>query len=32
MLALGYPGDRPLKPIDRPDRRPFDEVVHRGHW
>jgi nitroreductase len=32
MLALGYPADRPLKPIARPDRRPFDEVVHRGHW
>jgi nitroreductase len=32
MLALGYPADRPLKPIVHPDRRPFDEVVHRGHW
>jgi len=32
MLALGYPADRPLQPITRPDRRPFDEVVHRGHW
>ncbi len=32
MLALGYPADRPLRPIARPDRRPFDEVVHRGHW
>jgi nitroreductase len=32
MLALGYPADRPLKPIVQPDRRPFDEVVHRGHW
>jgi nitroreductase len=32
MLALGYPADRPLKPILHPDRRPFDEVVHRGHW
>ena len=32
MLALGYPADRPLKPIGHPDRRPFDEVVHRGHW
>src|SRR5580698_2618687 len=26
------PSDRPLRPILRPDRRPFDEVVHRGHW
>ena len=32
MLALGYPADRPLRPIEHPDRRPFDEVVHRGHW
>jgi nitroreductase len=32
MLALGYPADRPLAPIAHPDRRPFDEVVHRGHW
>lgn len=32
MLALGYPADRPLAPIKRPDRRPFDEVVHRGHF
>jgi nitroreductase len=32
MLGLGYPADRPLKPIVRPDRRPLDEVVHLGHW
>jgi len=32
MLALGYPADRPLAPIDRLDRLPFDEVVHRGRW
>ena len=32
MLALGYPADRPLRPIASPDRPPFDEVVHRGHW
>jgi nitroreductase len=32
MLALGYPADRPLKPILKPNRRPFDEVVHRGRW
>lgn len=32
MLALGYPADRPLRPISSPDRRPFGEVVHRGHW
>jgi nitroreductase len=32
MIALGYPADRPLRPITKPDRRPFDEVVHRDHW
>ncbi|MBL7495958.1 nitroreductase family protein [Frankia sp. CNm7] len=32
MIALGYPSERPLAPLSRPDRRPFDEVVHRGHW
>jgi len=32
MLALGYPADRPLTPIVRPNRRPFDEVVHWGRW
>jgi nitroreductase len=32
MIALGYPADRPLRPIEKPDRRPFDEVVHRGRW
>ena len=32
LLGLGYPADRPLAPISKPDRRPFDEVVHRGKW
>jgi nitroreductase len=32
MLALGYPADGPLKPLKRIDRRPFDDVVHRGRW
>jgi nitroreductase len=32
VLSVGYPADRPLEVIRRPDRRPFDEVVHRGHW
>ncbi len=32
MIALGYPADRPLAPIAHPDRRPFDDVVHRGRW
>ena len=32
LVALGYPADRPLAPIRRPGRRPFDDVVHRGRW
>jgi nitroreductase len=32
LIDLGYPADRPLRPIKRPNRRPFDEVVHRGTW
>lgn len=32
LVPLGYPADRPLEPIDRPDRRPFDDVVHREQW
>ncbi|NKQ57263.1 nitroreductase [Amycolatopsis sp. K13G38] len=32
LIALGYPADRPLKPVRNPDRRPFDEVMHRGRW
>ena len=32
LISLGYPADRPLTPIKNPDRRPFDDVVHRGHW
>jgi nitroreductase len=32
LLGVGYPADRPLKPIVKPDRRPFHEVVHHGRW
>jgi nitroreductase len=32
MIGLGYPADRPLAPLRKPDRRRFDEVVHRGTW
>jgi nitroreductase len=32
LVALGYPADRPLRPIEQLDRRSFDEVVHRGRW
>ncbi len=32
LIALGYPADRPLKPIRKPNRRAFDDVVHREGW
>jgi nitroreductase len=32
LIDFGYPADRPLTPIRNPNRRPFEEVVHRGHW
>jgi nitroreductase len=32
MLAFGYPADRPLQPIAEPNRRPFEEVVHRSQF
>jgi nitroreductase len=32
LVALGYPADRPLQPIARPNRRSFDDVVHWGRW
>jgi nitroreductase len=32
LIDLGYPADRPLKPIKKPNRRPFHEVVHEGRW
>ena len=32
LLSLGYPAGRPLVPLERPERRRFDEVVHRGLW
>ena len=32
MLDFGYPADRPLSVVRAPNRRPFDEVVHRGRW
>jgi nitroreductase len=28
LIALGYPADRPLRPIRNHKRRPFDDVVH----
>jgi nitroreductase len=32
LIALGRPADRPLRPIGRPTRRSFDDVVHRERW
>ncbi|HZU15015.1 MAG TPA: nitroreductase family protein [Candidatus Dormibacteraeota bacterium] len=32
LIALGYPADRPLAPLRRPNRRPLESVVHRGRW
>jgi nitroreductase len=32
LLGVGRPADRPLRPIVKPNRRPFDEVVHHGRW
>jgi nitroreductase len=32
LVAFGYPADRPLTPVRRPSRRPFDDVVHREAW
>jgi nitroreductase len=32
LIGVGYPTDRPLKPLVKPSRLPFDEVVRHGHW
>jgi nitroreductase len=32
LVSFGYPADRPLAPIRNPERRAFDEVVHRDRW
>lgn len=32
LIGVGYPADRPLTPINKPDRRPFEDVVHRETW
>ena len=32
VLSVGYPADKPLAVLHRLNRRPFDEVVHRGRW
>ncbi len=32
LVALGYPQDHPLAPIEDINRRPFEDVVHREQW
>jgi nitroreductase len=32
LIGIGHPAGRPLKPILKPDRRPFDDVVRFGHY
>jgi nitroreductase len=32
LIGVGYPADRPLRPISKPNRRPFTEVVRHDHW
>lgn len=32
LVGLGYPADRPLVPLAKPDRRPIGEVIHHGRW
>jgi nitroreductase len=32
LIGIGYPADRPLRPIAKPNRRPLGEVIHHGHW
>jgi nitroreductase len=32
LLGVGYPADRPLRPIAKPNRRPLSDVVRHGGW
>jgi nitroreductase len=32
LIGIGYPADRPLRPLTRPSRRPVGEVIRHGHW
>jgi nitroreductase len=32
LMGLGFPADKPLRPIKNPNRRPFEEVVHYEGW
>jgi nitroreductase len=32
MIGFGYPADRRLRPLTKPNRRPFDDVIHWERW
>jgi hypothetical protein len=32
LIGIGWPADRPLRPIVDLNRRPFDDVVRHGTW
>jgi nitroreductase len=32
LIGLGYPADRPLRPIVKPDRRPLEDLVRYEKW
>jgi nitroreductase len=32
LIALGFPAGRPLQPMNRPNRRAIEDVVHRERW
>jgi len=32
IISIGFPADGPLTPVMTMNRRPFDEVIHRGSW
>ena len=32
LITLGYPADLSPAPVQRPNRRPFEEAARRVHW
>ena len=32
FIALGYPADRALRPIEHPKRRALEDILHRDRW
>jgi nitroreductase len=32
FIALGFPAGRSLRPMNRPNRRAIEDVVHRERW